>query len=144
MLSLFPGLFSSQVKSLELRGSINHGFIEVSRSSCGRLSLVAVGSRKGSAWQASVLGKRKQWQREAPLLPTSTFTKKRFLAPGKNHMGKNVFAHDSRAVFFLSPLQPLALVLPCRSSSQLFCLPALPAPGHLMVITQCLCCTISH
>lgn len=82
------GGFSSQVKSLQLGGSVNDGFTEVSHSSYGRLSLVVGVRRKRSAQQALGLGERTLWQQEAPLLLTSTFTKKYFLAPGKNHVGE--------------------------------------------------------
>lgn len=80
-------------------------------------------------------------------MPTSTFTKKYSFALGKNHMGKNVFAHNSTAGFtgvwsctspsllssgsFASLFSHFLTALPHSPSSQLSCVPALLAPGHL-------------
>lgn len=121
---------------------MNHGFTEVSHFMCGSLSLVMVGNRKGSVCQALGFGKGKQWRGEALLLPNSTFTKKYFLVPGENHVGKNVCSrlqdwfywcvvlHLSLFSLF-SLLCQLALTLLHSHPSQLSCLPALLAPGHL-------------
>lgn len=140
---------------------MNHGFIEVSHSSYGHLSLVAVGSRKGSACQAPGLQKRKRWQREKkgkhlccrPLPSQRSLS----LHLEKNHVGKNVFAHNSRAGFvgawsrtspsLLFSSAPFSYVLSRFHHihpSQLFCLPALPTPDPLIVVTQRPCSTSSR
>lgn len=147
MLSPFPGLFSSQVKSLEPGGSMNHGFIEVSHSSYGHLSLVAVGSRKGSACQAPGLQKRKRWQREkkGKHLCCRPLPSQRSLAPGKKSCGEKCLCSQLQGWFFwcmvphlsfssllLSPFQLRALTLPPHPSLTAFlsACSSHPRPSH--------------
>lgn len=135
---------------------MNHGFTEVSHFMCGCLSLVMVGNRKGSVWQALGLGKGKQWRGEALLLPNSTFTKKYFLVPGENHVGKNVFAHDSRTGFtgVWSCTSPSLLSSASFASLLSHFFTAIPhsfpvcllfLPQDIFIVTaKHLCCTSSH
>lgn len=135
---------------------MNHGFAEVSLFMYGCLSLVMVGNRKGSAWQALGLGKGKRWREEALLLPTSTFTKKHFLVLGKNHVRKKVFVHDSRAGFtdVWSCTSPSLLSSASFASLFLHFLTAIPhsfpvcllfLPQDPLIVTgKHLCCTSSH
>ena len=90
-------------------------------------------------------------------MPTSAFTEKRFLALGKNYVGKNVFARDSRAVFagawsrtspsLLFSSVPFASLLPhfpaAIPHSFSVCLLFLPQ-DIFIVATQHVCCTSSR
>lgn len=86
------------------------------------LSLVMVGKRRGSGWQALGLGKGKQWQEETLLLPTSIFTKKKktSLRQGKITWGKMSLLTTPGLVLLVcgpAPLLPFSLQTPLPACS---------------------------
>lgn len=132
---------------------MNHGFTEVSHFMYACLSLVMVGNRRGSAWQALGLGKGKQWWRKHFCCQPLPSQKNISLCLGKIMWEKMSLLTTPGSVYWcvvlhLSPsslfrlLCQLALTLPHSHSSQLSWL---FLPQDIFIVTaKHVCCTSSH
>lgn len=78
---------------------MDHGFTEVSHFMYACLSLVMMGNRRGSAWQALGLEKGKQWREEALLAANLCLHKKIFLCAWEKSRGEKCLCSQLRAGF---------------------------------------------